>query len=106
MARLRRRRGQQRQLPRWMFETRTEAWQEAGLAEEIKHGSVRKSFAQALGFGIFFVAVLIAFDNRQDLLPDANQTLIRVAAAVLLALGGWGLALSIGKGLIPAVLHR
>lgn len=89
-----------------MFETRTEAWQEAGLAEEIKHGSIRKSLIQAVGFGIFFVAVLVAFDNRQDLIPWANQTVLRVATAILLAIGGWGLALSIGKGLIPAVLRR
>lgn len=95
-----------RQLPRWMFETRTDAWREAGLAEELSQEKTTTALAQAFGFSLFFIAVLVAFDHRQDLLPGADQTLIRVATAVLLAISGWGLARSIGKGLIPGVLRR
>ena len=89
-----------------MFETRTDAWQEAGLAEELSEESAPKAAAQALGFGLFFAAVLVAFDNRQDLLPGTDATLLRVITAILLAISGWGLARSIGKGVIPAVLRR
>lgn len=99
-------RGEARQLPRWMFETRTEAWHEAGLAEELGAESTPKALSQALGFAILFAAVLVAFDNRQDLIPGADQTLIRVITAVLLGISGWGLARSIGKGVIPSVLRR
>lgn len=95
-----------RPLPRWMFETRTEAWQQAGIAEEVSHGNTRKALIETLVFGLFFAAVLVAFDNRQDLIPGVDQTLLRVITAVLLAISGWGLALSIGKGLIPALLRR
>lgn len=100
------RRQDSKQLPRWMFETRTEAWQQAGLAEEISHGSMREALARALGFGVIFVGILIAFDNRQDWIPDVDPTVVRVITAVLLAISGWGLALSVSKGLIPAVLRR
>lgn len=100
------RKDEPRQLPRWMFETRTEAWQEAGLAEEISHGSTPKALARAIAFGLLFAAVLVAFDNRQDWIPDVDQTAVRVVTAVLLAVIGWELSLSIGKGLIPAVLRR
>lgn len=95
-----------RPLPRWMFETRTDAWREAGLAEELNQESTPMALAQAVGFAIAFAAVLVAFDNRQDLLPRTDQTLLRVVTAILLAIFGWGLARSIGKGLIPAVLRR
>ena len=105
MRRKNRDRDGQKPLPRWMFETRTDAWQEAGLAEEISHGSLRSSLLQSLGFGLAFVAVLVAFDYRQELI-EGNQTAIRVITAILLSISGWGLARSIGRGLIPAVLRR
>lgn len=96
----------QRQMPRWMFETRTEAWQEAGLGEEIRHGSTRRAVIQVIAFGLVFVAVLVAFDNRQDLFRGADQTLLRIVTALLLAISGWGLALGIGRGLTPAIMRR
>lgn len=94
-----------RQLPRWMFETRTEDWHEAGLAEEISHVSVRRPLLQALLYGLLFAAVLLAYDNRQELL-EADQNLVRGVTAVLLASFGWGLARATGKGLIPTILRR
>jgi small conductance mechanosensitive channel len=95
-----------RPMPRWMFETRTEAWQEAGLAEEIRHGSTRRSVAQVIVSALIFVAVLVAFDNRGDLFPSVDDTLLRVLTAILLGISGWALALGIGKGLIPAIMRR
>lgn len=95
----------QRPLPNWLFETRTDAWQEAGIAEEISHGSIRRAFLKSLVFAALFAATLIAFDNRQELL-EADQTVMRVVTALLLLGFGWGLADGLGKGLIPALLRR
>ncbi|HZJ29034.1 MAG TPA: mechanosensitive ion channel family protein [Solirubrobacterales bacterium] len=97
----------QRQLPKWMFETRTADWQEAGLAEEISHGSTPRALLQAVLFGLAFATVLILYDNRQELLGLEQTSLFdRLLTAGLLVIFGWGLARSIGKGLVPALLRR
>lgn len=96
----------QKPLPRWMFETRTDAWQEAGLSAEVSHGNVGGAFLRSAVLSLLFAGTLVAFDNRGDLVPDADPTLVRIITAILLGGFGWGLSLSVGKVLIPAVLRR
>ena len=94
------------------FDTRTEAWQRAGLIDEIEEieqrSKSRKARREALVLTILLAGVLFLFANRNDLafLEDVNGKVVRYTTAVLLVLLGWGLARTAAAGLAPALMKR
>ncbi len=93
------------QMPRWMFETRTDQWHEAGLGEEIKPAKAGRTWPRLVAFAILIAAVLIAFNHRQDIAPGYD-TEARIITAVLLFGLGWGFAAALGRTITPVILRR
>jgi small conductance mechanosensitive channel len=92
-------------MPRWMFETRTEAWNQAGLGDQIAEAEKRNAWPRLIMFGILITAVLVAFNNRQDLFPGYG-TEARIITALLLFVFGWGFAIQLGRTVTPTILKR
>jgi len=93
------------QMPLSMFETRTDAWHEAGLSEQIEPAELRTAWLRLILFSVLIATVLVAFGNRRDLFPG-YLTEARIATAILLFILGWGLASALGRTLTPAILRR
>jgi small conductance mechanosensitive channel len=87
------------------FESRTEVWREAGLGAEINRGDARKAGREAVVLLILIVGVIIAFDHRDSIVPDAGKGLRYVTAGVI-ALLGWLLARTVAQSLQPALFRR
>ncbi len=99
-----------------MFETRSEAWEEAGLSIEVDEREVSRSQRQA----VLFVALLIGVDVGYRILYGAPhhrwkilgkslrgfETPITIVAVVAVVALGWGLAVAIGKFVGPTFMRR
>ncbi|MGK2931358.1 MAG: mechanosensitive ion channel family protein [Solirubrobacterales bacterium] len=91
------------QMPRWMFETRTDAWRDAGLAEEVS--ARQKAWPRLILFAVLIAAVLVAFNYRHEIAPGYGLE-GRIVTAVLLFLFGWGFASALGQTVTPTILKR
>jgi small-conductance mechanosensitive channel len=103
-----------------MFETRSEAWERAGLSIEVNRGEARRARAAVLVLLPLLVGVLIVYANRQSIfgLPACHgsnasncpktteESVIQwVTVAVLLVLG-WALARNVGRAAGPTFFRR
>jgi len=90
-----------------MFETRTHAWHEAGLGDEL-HAPKRRRH-RAIGELLVLVAmiagVLVAFSHRNELFPG-HATTARFATVGALAVLGWLLARALGRDVGPVLFRR
>ena len=100
-----RRRPERRDMPRRMFETRSEAWRSAGLSLEVDRRDAKKARLQVVILLALGAAVLVAFSHRQQILPGQG-TLMRVATVLCLIVLGWLLAQSLGRGIAPGLFRR
>lgn len=101
-----RKKGQSRaQMPRWMFETRTDQWHEAGLGEQIVDRPQGATWPRLVLFAALTAAVLVAFNHRQDIAPGYG-TEARILTALLLFIFGWGFAAALGRTLTPFIMRR
>ena len=111
-----------------MFETRSDAWEKVGLSFQVNQKEVKRAQREAIFFmlGIIgvYVAARILLDRSHDrpgctTAPDCGhvsllstwgvgglETLIQIAAALLVLLLGWGLARAIGRFVGPTFLRR
>jgi small conductance mechanosensitive channel len=94
------------------FDTRTEAWQRAGLIDEIEEiedrSRSRRARREAVVLLILLGGVLFLFANRNDIafLENVDGKVIRYVTAALLVLIGWGLARTVAVGLAPVLMKR
>jgi small-conductance mechanosensitive channel len=91
--------------PSRIFETRTHAWREVGLGDEISASDSGRAWPRLIIYSILIAAVLIAFDHRQEWFPGYG-TEARIVTAVLLFAFGWGFASALGKTLTPSLMKR
>jgi small-conductance mechanosensitive channel len=102
-----------------MFETRSEAWERAGLAVEVSKGEVRRARAAVLVLFPLLVGVLIVYAHRKGIfgLPQCARgsgscpqssadTAIQWATVAVLLVLGWTLARSIGRAAGPTFFRR
>ncbi|TMK38621.1 MAG: mechanosensitive ion channel, partial [Actinobacteria bacterium] len=90
--------------PRRIFETQSHAWREAGLARQLTTAAVRRARVEALILIPVFVAVLVAYNERQSLL--GVDLPVRVAAVIVLVVLGWAIARDIGRAAGPTLFRR
>jgi small-conductance mechanosensitive channel len=98
-----------------MFETRSQAWREAGLLRQVSPGAVRKARWEAVVLVPLFVGVVVLYENRRSLLGlDRNgkgdlswlETPTRIATVIALLILGWAIARDIGRAIGPAMFRR
>jgi small conductance mechanosensitive channel len=101
-----------------MFETRSQAWQEAGLLRQISPKVVKRARVEALLLVPLFIGVVVLYDHRANLigtpgrhgqpatLEPALDTPARVATVIALVILGWAIARDVGRGLGPPLFRR
>ena len=92
-----------------MFETRSHAWQEAGLAAQIAPGTARRARREGFLLLALFAGIVILYDYRAELVgprPHAVETLIKVVTVIALLIVGWAIARDLGRGLGPMLMRR
>lgn len=104
--------------PSKMFETRSQAWQEAGLLRQISPRVVKRARLEALLLVPVFVGVVILYDNRANLigtpgrhgraatLEPALETPVTAVTVIALVILGWAIARDVGRGLGPPLFRR
>lgn len=92
-------------MPRWMFETRTDQWHEAGLGEQIVVKPTGRTWPRLILFALLIAGVLVAFNHRHDIAPGYG-TEARILTAVLLFVFGWGFTSALGRTLTPFIMRR
>jgi small conductance mechanosensitive channel len=96
-----------------MFETRSQAWSEVGLLDQVSPRDAKRAGWEAVLMGFLFVAVVAVYDNRTSLFgleghgssPEAN-TAVRILTVVVLMILGWAIARNFGRALGPALFRR
>jgi small-conductance mechanosensitive channel len=93
-----------------MFETRSQAWQEVGLLEQVRPGAARRARVEGLLLAALFVAIIVLYDSRRSLLGHATlselETPLKIVVVVALLALGWALARDFGRALGPALFRR
>jgi small-conductance mechanosensitive channel len=93
-----------------MFETRSEAWERAGLTMDVGAAAVRKARRQAAILVPLLVGVLVVYAERKDIFgvgPNSSwETPIQIITAIALVALGWGIAGAIGKAAAPTFFRR
>lgn len=92
-------------MPRWMFETQTHRWHEAGLGEQIVEKPQGRTWPRLILFAVLIAATLYAFDHRRDIAPGYG-TEARILTALLLFAFGWGFTAALGRTLTPFIMRR
>ncbi len=90
---------------RRMFETRTDAWREAGLGGEVEQRDVKRARGQLLLFSLLIAGVLIVFSHRRELFPGLGMP-VRAATVGALVIFGWGFAIALGRGMSRTLFSR
>jgi small conductance mechanosensitive channel len=91
--------------PRSPFESRTEEWRQVGLGAELDRQGAQRARGRFVVLLVLIAAVLVVFDQRGALFPGLG-TPVRVVTVVALAVLGWALAQSLGRGIAPALFRR
>lgn len=98
--------------PQKMFETRSQAWSEVGLLDQVSPRAAKRAGWEAVLFGVLFLAVVVIYDNRADLFglesnssPEVD-TAVRIVTVIVLLSLGWAIARDFGRALGPALFRR
>jgi small-conductance mechanosensitive channel len=95
-----------------MFETRSDAWEQVGLAIQSSQRAIRKARRQAIVFGLLLAVLLTVFGlaTQHVILPDSVErhwdTPIRIATALALIALGWAVAREVGRAIGPTLFKR
>ncbi|HEV3230565.1 MAG TPA: mechanosensitive ion channel family protein [Solirubrobacteraceae bacterium] len=94
-------------MARRMFETRSQSWRDAGLARQISTRAAqraRRARVEAAVLVPLFVAVLLAYNYRQQLL--GVDVPVRIGAVLVLLVLGWAIARDVGRAMGPVLFRR
>jgi small conductance mechanosensitive channel len=93
-----------------MFETRSQAWRDAGLEQQIAPSSAKRARWEGVVLLIVFAAVVGLYEYRAELIgnhPERGvETVVKLATVVILLIVGWAIARDLGRGLGPLLFRR
>ncbi len=98
-----------------MFETRSQAWDEAGLLPQVSPGAVRRARWEALLLVPIFIGVVVLYENRRSLLGLTAhgkgqlawlETPVDFVTVIVLVMLGWAIARDVGRAFGPALFRR
>jgi small conductance mechanosensitive channel len=101
--------------PQRMFETRSQAWSDAGLLHQVSPGAVRRARREALLLVPLFVGVVVLYESRRGLLGLNRhghgelawvETPIDLVTVIVLLILGWAIARDVGRAFGPALFRR
>ncbi len=87
-----------------VFQTKSHAWEQVGLARQISHRAARRARTEALVLLPLLIGVLVAYHYRRHLFgADLPVRIVTVIALVIL---GWAFARDVGRAAGPALFRR
>lgn len=92
-----------------MFQTRSHAWEQAGLARTVSpeaRANARRALRQALLLLPLIAGVIVLYTERERIFGSQLDTAVRIGTAIALVVLGWALARDIGKAVAPALFRR
>ena len=89
-----------------MFETRTQAWRDAGLARQLTKQAVKRARIEAMVLLALLVGVILVYRHRETLFGAALDTPARIITAIALIALGWQFARDVGRALQPYLYRR
>jgi small-conductance mechanosensitive channel len=89
-----------------MLQTRTHAWEEAGLSHQLGRNAARKARREALVLLPLLAAVLVVYSERDRLFGPDLDTPVRLLTAVVLVALGWAFARDLGRVVGPDLMRR
>jgi len=105
-----------------MFETRSQEWQDVGLARQINPSGAKRARLEAVVLLVLFIAVVLIYEHRVALfgttvaatpghpahkeLEPALETPITIVCVIALVILGWAIARDFGRGLGPRLFRR
>lgn len=93
-----------------MFETRSQAWREAGLLRQISPRAVRRARFEALLLLPLFVGIVVLYDERKHLLGESRykavEVPLQIVAVAALMILGWVIARAFGRAFGPMLFRR
>jgi small conductance mechanosensitive channel len=89
-----------------MFETRSHAWEAAGLGDEISQPRPRRLWCHALALTVLLAGVLFVYARRSELFGAAAGTPVRMATVLVVFALGWGIARNVGRAAAPTFARR
>jgi small conductance mechanosensitive channel len=90
-----------------MLQTRTHAWEEAGLGRQIgQQRTVKRARREVLVLLPLLVGVLVAYASRHQLFGRDVDTLVRIVTALVIVVLGWALARDLGRAVAPDLFKR
>jgi small-conductance mechanosensitive channel len=101
-----------------MFETRSEAWERAGLSVNYSQRAVKRAQREAMVLFPLAIALVIAYNHRFEILgwhhaghhqtatQNALQTPLQIAVAIALVILGWALARDASRFAGPVFMRR
>jgi small-conductance mechanosensitive channel len=85
------------------FETKSHAWEQAGLAGQVAARAARNARRRAIVLAPLLAGILVAYGQRKHIGADQPIKWVTVAALVIV---GWAFAQSIGEVLGPSLFRR
>lgn len=89
-----------------MFQTRSHAWAQVGLARQLSAQAVRRARREAIVLLPLLVGVLVAYSHRRDLFGRGLDFPVRLLTVVALVILGWAFARDVGRAAGPALFRR
>lgn len=89
-----------------MFETRSQAWREAGLIRQISPRVVRRARIQVLLLVPVFVGIALIYEYRDSLELEGFKTPVRIISVFVLMGLSWIIARAFGRAFGPALFRR
>jgi small conductance mechanosensitive channel len=89
-----------------MLQTRTHAWEEAGLSRQLARNAVRRARREALVLLPLLITVLVLYGERDRLFGPELDTLVRILTSVALIALGWAFARDLGRVVGPELMRR
>jgi len=93
-----------------MFETRSHAWEEVGLAMQTSQRAIKRARREAMVLVPLLVGVLVVYFARTSIFGKrfvhANNTWLQVVTVVLLLIMGWWIARDVGRAAAPTFFRR
>src|SRR5690348_18059159 len=87
-----------------LFETRSHAWREVGLAKQLSSRAVKRARLQLFVLVPLAIAIYVAYKHRQAWF--GVDTPARVTAAIVLLAIGWQVARDVGRSVGPNLFRR
>jgi small conductance mechanosensitive channel len=89
-----------------MFETRTDAWEKAGLGANVSPRSVRRAQREAAVFALLLIGVIVVYSQRKHLFGHGADVPVRIVTVIAVAILGWGIARAAGRAAAPTFFRR